>query len=101
MGKTLLIISGGIEAVPGIQLAKEMGLYVVVSDRSPDAPGFEHADDSIIACTYDVDETVQKAKHYHETVRKFEKFFTAIHSSHEIGWSSGSYILSLIRRSHS
>ena len=72
MGKTLLIISGGIEAVPGIQLAKEMGLYVVVSDGGPDAPGFEHADDCIIASTYDVNETVQKAKHYHETVRKFD-----------------------------
>jgi len=70
LGKTLLIISGGIEAVPGIQLAKEMGLYVVVSDGSPDAPGFEHADDCIIACTYDVDKTVQKAKQYHESVRK-------------------------------
>jgi biotin carboxylase len=70
--KTLLIVSGGIEAVPGIQLAKEMGLYVVVSDANPNAPGFEYADDSIIASTYDVNETVQKAKQYHETVRQFD-----------------------------
>ena len=70
--KTLLIVSGGIEAIPGIQLAKEMGLYVVVSDGGPDAPGFEHADDCIIASTYDVNETVQKAKHYHGTVREFD-----------------------------
>jgi len=70
--KTLLIISGGIEAVPGIQLAKEMGLYVVVSDGDPIAPGFEYADDTIIASTYDVNETVQKAKQYHETVRKID-----------------------------
>ena len=72
LGKTLLIVSGGIEAVPGIQRAKEMGLYVVVSDGSPTAPGFEYADDCIIASTYNVNETVQKAKHYHETVRKFD-----------------------------
>ncbi len=70
--KTLLVISGGIEAVAGIQLARKMGLYVVVSDGSPDAPGFKHADDCIIASTYDVNETVQKAKHYHGTVRKFD-----------------------------
>ena len=72
LGKTLLIVSGGIEAVPGIQRAKEMGLYVVVSDGSSTAPGFEYADDCIIASTYNVNETVQKAKHYHETVRKFD-----------------------------
>jgi len=72
LAKTLLIISGGIEAVPGIQLAKEMGLYVVVSDGNPNAPGFEYADDAIVASTYDVKETVQKAKQYHETVRKID-----------------------------
>jgi biotin carboxylase len=70
--KTILIISGGIEAVPGIQLSKEMGLFVVVSDGNPNAPGFEYANDKIIASTYDVNETVQKAKHYHETVRKID-----------------------------
>ena len=70
--KVLLIISGGIEAVPGIRLAKEMGLNVVVSDGSSTAPGFEYADDCIIASTYNVNETVQKAKHYHETIRKFD-----------------------------
>jgi len=72
LAKTLLIISGGIEAVAGIQLAKEMGLYVVVSDGSPTAHGFKYADDCIIASTYDVKETVQKAKHYHENVRKID-----------------------------
>jgi biotin carboxylase len=69
--KTLLLISGGIEAVPGIQRAKEMGLFVVVSDGNPNAPGFGYADDQIIASTYDVNETSQKAKQYHETVREF------------------------------
>ena len=68
--KTLLIISGGIEAVPGIQRAKDMGLFVVVSDGSSDAPGFKYSDDQIIASTYDVKETVQKAKQYNETIKK-------------------------------
>jgi biotin carboxylase len=71
-GKTLLIVSGGVEAIPGIQRAKEMGLYVVVSDGNPNAPGFEYADDCIIASTYDVNETVQKAKLYHRTVKKLD-----------------------------
>ena len=72
MGKTLLIVSGGIEAIPGIHTAKGMGLHVIVSDLNPQAPGFVIADDQIIACTYDVEETVQKAKNYHKSVRKLD-----------------------------
>ena len=62
--KTLWIVSGGMEAVPGIQRAKAMGLHVVVSDFNPDAPGFAHADERIIASTYDVDACVQAARDY-------------------------------------
>ena len=32
--------------------AKEMGLYVVVSDRDPEAPGFAFADSCLIADVY-------------------------------------------------
>lgn len=70
--KTILIISGGIEAVPGIQLAKRMGLHVVVSDINPNAPGFAFADDKIFASTYDVDGTIAAAKHYHNSVRPID-----------------------------
>lgn len=70
--KTLLIISGGIEAVPGILAAKKMGLFVVVCDIDPDAPGFLHADDRIISSTYDVSGTVEKARQYHASVRKLD-----------------------------
>jgi len=69
-GKTLLIISGGTEAVPGIKHAKKMGLYVVVSDGDENAPGFNYADDKIIASTYNVDDTIQKVKYYHNNIRK-------------------------------
>jgi len=69
MPKTLLIISGGIEAVPGIIRAKAMGLHVVVSDYNPDAPGFSYADDQIIASTYNIAETVAAAVGYHYNVR--------------------------------
>ena len=68
--KTLLIISGGIEAVPGIKLAKKMGFHVVVSDGNLQAPGFEHADDKIIASTYNIHDTLKKVKQYHETCRE-------------------------------
>jgi biotin carboxylase len=67
--KTLWIVSGGIEAVPGIQRAKEMGLYVVVSDMNPNAPGFAIADDNVIVSTYDIEKTVEAAIKYHHTVR--------------------------------
>ena len=35
-GKTLLIVSGGIEAADAAKRAKEMGHMVVVSDRDPE-----------------------------------------------------------------
>lgn len=72
MRKTLLIVSGGIEAVPGIRRAKEMGLHVVVSDMNPNAPGFTVADDCIIASTYDIEATVAAAKRYHDTKRPID-----------------------------
>jgi biotin carboxylase len=70
--RTLLIVSGGAEAVPGIQLAKRMGLHVVVSDGSAQAPGLVEADDAIIASTYDVDSTVAAALNYSRTVRPLD-----------------------------
>ncbi|MEE9542897.1 MAG: ATP-grasp domain-containing protein, partial [Thermodesulfobacteriota bacterium] len=56
-GKNLLIISGGKEAVPIIKIAKGMGLRVVVSDGDAGAPGFQLADESFVASTYDIMET--------------------------------------------
>jgi biotin carboxylase len=70
--KTILIISGGTEAIPGIILAKEMGLFVLVSDGDRTAPGFEYANEKIIASTYDAKITTQKAKQYHENIRKID-----------------------------
>ena len=72
MTRTLLIVSGGAEAVPGIRLAKRMGLHVVVSDGSADAPGLAEADDRIIVSTYDVDATVAAARNYSLTIRPLD-----------------------------
>jgi biotin carboxylase len=71
-GKTLLVVSGGTEALAGIDRARELGVRVVVSDGSPDAPGFTVADDAIIASTYDVSATVEAARRYHERVRPID-----------------------------
>ena len=51
-----MIVGGGIEAVAGINVAREMGLRVVVLDKNPSAPGRAHADDFIQASVYDEDE---------------------------------------------
>lgn len=65
--KTIWMVSGGAEAVPGIKRAREMGLRVVVSDGNPQAPGLALADDRVIASTYDVDATVSEAQKYRQS----------------------------------
>ena len=72
MSKTLLIVSGGIEAADAAKRAKEMGLYVVVSDRDPHAPGFEYADSCIIADVYSPDETAAAAQRYARKLRRID-----------------------------
>lgn len=72
MAKTLLIISGGIEAADAARRAKEMGLYVVVSDRDPEAPGFAFADSCLIADVYGPSETAAAAERYNRKIRKID-----------------------------
>src|SRR5258708_21021619 len=71
MPKNLLVVGGGIEAVPGLERAKQMGLHLVVSDRDPAAPGFAAADDRLLASTYDIQATVAAARRSHTEVRRF------------------------------
>ena len=72
MTKTLLIVSGGVEAADAAKRAKEMGLYVVVSDRDPQAPGFEFADSCIIADVYSPEETAAAADRYARKLRPID-----------------------------
>jgi biotin carboxylase len=65
-------VSGGAEAVPGIQRARALGLHVVVSDMNPAAPGFKDADDAVVANTYDEDATAAAALEYHKTKRPID-----------------------------
>ena len=66
---TLWVVGAGVEAVPGIQRAKDLGLFVVVSDGDPDAPGFHLADDHVVVSTYDIEGTVDAAWKYHGSIR--------------------------------
>jgi biotin carboxylase len=62
--KTLWMVSGGFEAIPGIIEAKKLGLNVVVSDGNPSAPGFAYADHSVVADTYNIEQTLDCVKDY-------------------------------------
>jgi len=57
-------VGGGQEAVPGIKLAKSMGLRVLVSDVEHVAPGVFCADESLICSTYDVEKTLDQVLKY-------------------------------------
>lgn len=70
--KTLLIVSGGIEAADAAKRAREMGLHVAVSDIDANAPGFAHAHDRLIANVYGPEETLAAARTYHLEKRKID-----------------------------
>jgi biotin carboxylase len=67
--RTLLIVSGGIEAADAAKRAREMGLHVVVSDIDPNAPGFQFAHDRLIADVYGPEDTAAVAERYHRETR--------------------------------
>ncbi len=64
--KTLLFIGAGIETVPGIILAKEMGLRVLAADGNPRAPGFALCDDCLVVSIYDTESTYNQVANYHQ-----------------------------------
>jgi biotin carboxylase len=70
--KTLLIVSGGVEAAEAAKRAKDMGLYVVVSDINPNAPGFAFADSILIADVYGPSDTAAAAERFHNKIRKID-----------------------------
>jgi biotin carboxylase len=71
-GKTILIISGGIEAADAAKRAKDMGYTVVVSDIDPNAPGFAFADSCLIANVYGPSDTAAAAERYNRKIRKID-----------------------------
>ncbi|MFC2124719.1 ATP-grasp domain-containing protein [Bacteroidota bacterium] len=53
MNKKLLIIGAGVEQIPAILMARDMGIYTITSDYNPDAPGMHLADSSYVVSTDD------------------------------------------------
>ncbi len=72
MRKTVLIVSGGAEAVPGIRRARELGLHVVVADHDPAAPGMALADDQLVISTYDARGMAEAAARFARAVRRID-----------------------------
>ncbi|MBV8799465.1 MAG: hypothetical protein JOY77_11930 [Alphaproteobacteria bacterium] len=70
--KTLLILSGGFASVDAAKRAKELGYYVVVSDRDLQAPGFEYSDSRLMADPYSPDETAAAAERFSRKIRKID-----------------------------
>ncbi|MBI9109625.1 ATP-grasp domain-containing protein [Maridesulfovibrio ferrireducens] len=62
MKKTLIIIGAGLETIPVIQKAVEMGLHVVATDLNPEAPGFKYAHETVIGCVYTPEKSVEALK---------------------------------------
>jgi len=76
MRKNLIVIGGGILQIALIETAKEMGLFVIVFDMSPDAPGMKLADQAVAMSTRDIDGCVREAKKI-QAYRKIHGVITA------------------------
>ena len=64
MTQCVLFVGGGVETLPGVRLARSMGLQVAVSDGNPDAPCLAEADHPLVASTYDPAATVTTAREF-------------------------------------
>ncbi len=60
--KKILIIGAGIEQVPAIKIAKQMGLHVIVSDMTLNAPGVRFSDSAYEISTTDLEGNIEIAK---------------------------------------
>ena len=58
-GKRLLFLPGGQWQVPVIRIAQAMGFHVVCADGTPNAPGFEVADEAVRIPLQDIDGLVE------------------------------------------
>ncbi|MFG6428278.1 ATP-grasp domain-containing protein [Roseateles sp. LYH14W] len=59
--ESILIVSAGMMQIPAIKTAKALGLRVVATDRSADAPGFALCDEAVVLDSKDVDGHVRFA----------------------------------------
>jgi len=70
--KTILILSAGIEAIPGILKAKKMGLKVVVCDKNINAPGFKYADYKIFQSIYKYSRLLKSVNYFNQKIKKID-----------------------------
>lgn len=84
MAKCILFVGGGIETLPGVKLAQEMGLHVLVSDRNPNAPCFDLAQDRLLADTYNAQASLLLAQNF---VRRSRPIDGVICMGSDIPWS--------------
>ena len=60
--KRILILGAGVEQIPAIRIAKEMGHYVIVTDMSMKAPGVKYADIAYPVSTTDISGNIEIAR---------------------------------------
>ena len=56
--KSVVMIGCGIQEIEAVKIAKQAGFHVIVTDRNPDAPGFEYADECVVADGKDVESII-------------------------------------------
>jgi biotin carboxylase len=59
--KSVFIVAAGEMQIPAIKTAKDMGFFVIASDKDPDAAGFKYADIPLVLNTKDVDAHIKFA----------------------------------------
>lgn len=64
----LMMVGAGIETIPGIVRAQELGFMVVSSDGDIGAPGRSISDFFIKASTYDPEDTIKKALQFNKSI---------------------------------
>ncbi len=70
--KCLWVVGGGVESIPGIQTARDLGCVVVLSDGNPSAPGRKYADHFYQADTYSPEENLIAARSFHQNNRTID-----------------------------
>ncbi len=57
--KTFVVVGAGELQIPLIKAAKNLGLHVIATDQNPNAVGFQHSDEFVIANTLNPQETLE------------------------------------------
>ncbi|MHB1400190.1 MAG: ATP-grasp domain-containing protein [Trichloromonadaceae bacterium] len=64
----ILVVSAGIMQIPALERARALGYYVIASDRNPNAPGFQMANECLVLDVKDVEGHVRWAREHGKRV---------------------------------